>query len=204
MGKIVSLYPFEYGYAQVKVEMEDGRILWGIINPSGDYVIEPKYDYICALSNGYFLVDINTDDKSYGDGEYQPSRKGVINKAGEVVVPIIYCELHYDCEEKTFTALSQDGRWGIIDFNNNVILPFYICKYLQSKDINGLHIIEQHDGKHGAIDASGKVFIPFIYDDLNSAWHTPDHDYGVESSYYAANIGDDCFFIDRTGKRVLL
>ena len=53
--------PFAEGLAAVFSDDEDGK--WGIINKSGKYVVEPKYDAA--------YIQLETDEYSFDDGHYE-------------------------------------------------------------------------------------------------------------------------------------
>lgn len=53
----------------------DGK--WGLIDKTGKFVIEPKYDDITTFAEGLAIVDLQ-------------GKSGYINRQGEIVIPIVY------------------------------------------------------------------------------------------------------------------
>ena len=130
------------GYAEVR---KDGK--YGLINADGEFVIPCIYDELRRLKNIQYVVvrikdkwgavDLqnNTimeflyedafDDKDNYVVVVQDCKMGcigILDKAG-VNIPCRYDMMgHFN--EKGYTAACLNGKWGVIDINNNVLAPF--------------------------------------------------------------------------------
>ena len=130
------------GYAEVR---KDGK--YGLINADGEFVIPCIYDELRRLKNiQYAVVRIkdkwgavdlqnNTlieflyedafDDKDNYVVVVQDGKMGcigILDKAF-VNIPCKYDMMgHFN--EKGYTAACLDGKWGVIDMNDNVLAPF--------------------------------------------------------------------------------
>ena len=130
------------GYAEVR---KDGK--YGLINADGEFVIPCIYDELRRLKNiQYAVVRINDKwgavdlqnniliefiyEDAFDDIDnyvvvVQNGKMGcvgVLDKIG-VNIPCKYNMMgHFN--EKGYTAASQDGKWGVIDVNDNVLVPF--------------------------------------------------------------------------------
>lgn len=130
------------GYAEVR---KDGK--YGLINADGEFVIPCIYDELRRLKNiQYAVVRINEkwgavdlqnntlieflyedafDDKDNYVVVVQDGKMGcigILDKAG-VNIPCKYDMMgHFN--ENGYTAACIDGKWGVIDINDNVHAPF--------------------------------------------------------------------------------
>jgi len=130
------------GYAEVR---KDGK--YGLINADGDFVIPCIYDELRRWKNIQyavvrrnekwgavdlqnntlieFLYEDAFDDKDNYVVVVQNGKMGcigVLDKKG-VNIPCKYNMMgHFN--EKGYTAASQDGKWGVIDLNDNMLVPF--------------------------------------------------------------------------------
>lgn len=126
----------------------------GIKNQAGDIVIQPRYDDIdkFELRRISTLVKVRLHNKH-----------GVIDKkqGKEIIAP------QYD-DIRATSALGiialKDGKWGVIDTLNNVIVPFEYEK-TWIYDENGMMCVQKNN-KHGFIDRKGKVVVPLIYSNI--------------------------------------
>ena len=81
---------------------------YGFKNPdTNEIVIEPKYDYAEDFVDGLAAVELN--------GKY-----GFIDRAGKVVVPIIYDSIMYFIIRKDLRT-KLNGKWCSIDKTNKVV-----------------------------------------------------------------------------------
>ena len=142
--------------------------LWGFIDYNGKEIIKPEYDNYCSFNNDYACVKQN-------------GKWGFINKKNEIVIPFEYdmpeyCKkgdnpakyfIGYSCFTKHMGKLianvAKGNKWGIIDLDNNVVLPFkYDWLYLSS----GKYIAAKLNNKWGIIDIDDNIIVPFVFDNL--------------------------------------
>ena len=141
--------------------------LWGFIDADGVEFIKPQYDDYCAFENGFACVKQN-------------GKWGFINKNNEIVIPFEYDMPDFCCDEENpvkynsssffvnhngrlLATVAKGEKWGIIELNNNVVLPF---KYDWLLLGTGRYIGAKLNHKWGLIDINGNVIVPFIYDEI--------------------------------------
>ena len=115
-----SIFPvedaFKNGYAKYDTYIYDKisqkhKSVSGIINKSGEIVIEAKYTYINFIGNDMFRVK---KDSSYG----------IISSSGKIIVPLKYKEVWaYSYDKKQF-IVHDNNQHFIVDSLNNIIKTF--------------------------------------------------------------------------------
>ncbi|MBR5822891.1 MAG: WG repeat-containing protein [Paludibacteraceae bacterium] len=151
------------GYAEVR---KDGK--YGLINTDGEFVIPCMYDELRRLNNVQhaavrvndkwgavdlhnntlieFVYDDAFDDKDNYVIVVQEGKMGcigILDKAG-VNIPCKYDMIgHFN--EKGYTAACIDGKWGVIDVDDNVLAPFIYDRANNSgyKDAMGLSVYSE-------------------------------------------------------------
>lgn len=108
---------FTYGFNRATKEPSTYLALkWGLVDSKGDFILEPKYRTI-ELSN----------DKQIFTVQHWNYRYEVVNKTGEVIVPI-GTHRWIDRFDNGLARAINDLKWGIIDSSGNIVLPFrYSC-----------------------------------------------------------------------------
>ena len=150
-----------------------------IINPLIN--IELNYDTIF-----YFIDGLAHVTKS--------GRSGLINKSGDIVVPLeyLYCS---NCFNEGLSVVSPNfAEWGFVDKSGKIVISL---KYNAANTFSeGLAEVRKGD-KCGFINKYGDTVIPFEYD-----LTTPFND-GL--AYVEKHYGDNAgrYFIDKTGQVAL-
>lgn len=103
------LTDFDNGLIGVK---SDGK--WGYVDVTGKEVIAPKYDFIWPFANGRAVV---------GNG-YETVEFGIIDTAGNEVLPIQYDWLSISEQSDGFIAAGLNGKQGVLDRNFKEVVPF--------------------------------------------------------------------------------
>ncbi len=93
-------------------------------------------------------------------------RWGVINKKGEVVIPMEYQE-GLDIKNGKVIA-KKDGKWGLLDTEGKILLPLEY-DYMNGESTEKTNVLlarkgDRTSGKYGFIDYSGKIIVPIEYD----------------------------------------
>lgn len=98
---------------------------YGYINESKDLVIEKKYDWAGDFNSDYAVVELN-------------GKRGLINKNGEIVIPLIHDNVLHIFEVKDESAIytsnygvyssnyfevTDNGKSGVFNFKNQEIIP---------------------------------------------------------------------------------
>lgn len=145
-GELVSDYfeanivqGFRDGYCVIK----DKYNREGLINEHGEFVIPCKYDFILNVSDNEFVVICDNN------------KEGIANKAtGQIVIPIIYEHINnpWDVFKEGVVSVEKDDKWGFIDKNNQVVIPFIYDN--ASSFSEGFAVVERY-GKYGYVDRFG-------------------------------------------------
>ncbi len=152
---------------------------YGIMNLSGEVIIEAQYDKLEETKLGIFIADKN--------GKY-----GVINSNKEEKLPFEYTSIIYNDKADIYIAEDSNFNSNILDNNFEIKISgilteindtkgylklrvddnykYYNFKFeeKQESDIfpNRTLFVNKNDGKYGLIDKSGKVILDYIYDDI--------------------------------------
>ncbi len=95
---------FWNGYAVVAIVDENLDYQYGVIDKSGNFVIEPMFFNIVANSNGTFSVrtaDYNT---------------GVLDSSGEIIIPFEYYNIYHHYDD-FYIAEHRSGEYSTIKFS---------------------------------------------------------------------------------------
>lgn len=100
------------------------------------------------------------------DSEGNPISMGLINRQGEVVVPIIYDGLRAGFTDSV-CQVNKDNKLGLVNFEGKeIVAPTY--KYLAEKAEDGLLRVGKDD-LYGMINLKGEIVIPVMYKEADVA-----------------------------------
>lgn len=123
--------------------------------PPIENIMNGEYYEVYCPSDGIVLLRNDSDDAKAPKAHYFSQHTG--KKL-----------FHYD-DGKMFNdgmaIVEKDGKWGIIDNNNKVIIPFQYDRLTMSYK-EPYWIIARKNEKEGMIDRQGQIQIPFEYDDI--------------------------------------
>lgn len=156
---------------------------WGFINKIGRIIIPLKYDEVESFSRGYSIVKINNKygvinpkgvmvvpckyskiKRFIGEDKYNiclNDKWGVCDANGKIIIECLYDKDLYF--QNGFSAAKKDGKWGMINLQNDIIVPFSYDDVFPIIS-EGLMRVEKND-KIGFVDCSGKQIIPCKYND---------------------------------------
>jgi hypothetical protein len=120
----------------------DGK--WGFINNYGKEVIPFIYDSVYFFKNGLAPVSIN-------------DKHGYIDKEGKIIIPLIYDSTFAYSNEKIKVGLNK--LEGIINARDERLIPLVYDSISFSDDLLNVSF----NGKHGLIDWSNIIKVPFEY-----------------------------------------
>lgn len=141
------------------------KVFYGLIDSTGKEIVTPRYRNIENFYEDYAQVAID-DDKA-------PNKRlwGIVDKkTGKEIVP---CK--YESVGSFFEGMAdvlQNGRWGFVNLKGEMVIPPKYVKastYAILKFSEGLAVVTTDttiNKKFGAIDKTGKMVIPFLYDNL--------------------------------------
>lgn len=158
--------------------------LKGLMDKSGKIILVPEYDQLgYSFEEGLISISKN--------GKY-----GFANEKGEIVIPMIYDEVH-NFSEGIAPALKK-GLWGFIDKNGNTIIDFKFKGTMRSFS-NGYaeygkaeSSSETNDFKWGFIDKKGNIVIANKYKSVN----------GYKKGLFSVETSKENILIDIKGKTV--
>lgn len=194
--QIDMLMPFVGYYAVARV-VDNRKSKYGLINRTGEFVVQPIYD----------LLDYSGDKYVYANKGYREGRKcqhrgkwGVLNLQGEIVIPFKYSYMQRweDGGDSTdcYLTVCYRNRWGVINLKNEIVMPFMLLDFLSVPNCKGW-MYASVGNKSGYLDMLGRQVIKVIYDDISIIDSTN------SDEWLAVKQGNDYFYIDQTGKRVL-
>jgi len=89
---------------------------------------------------------------------------GYVNEHGVEQIPVVYEDV-YSFDNGIATA-KKDGRYGAIDLNNNIVIPFN----LPYDDVRGFRdgraSVKDANGKWGVITTKGELIVPCENDNI--------------------------------------
>ena len=149
---------------------KDGN--WGIINSSGETIIEPANGEMYEIPDKSKAVFVCTYDVSTVDDTFKT--KAVNDKNQELFTGYenIFTVQNYDEKnnlwyEKNVLKVQKDGKFGLINLEGNEILP---CEYDSIGTIKGVEnsLIVKKDSNVGLVNNTGKVIIPVEYSEIET------------------------------------
>lgn len=119
----------------------------------GECEIDTNGEIFLAEKEGLHIVISNT-------GKY-----GLANSNYKIVIECQY-KLLVRAKEKIFIATDNNGNQGVIDSDNNPILPFEYCSIINDEVDNTYWLVQKETG-WGIISDNRKTIIPCDYDSIN-------------------------------------
>jgi WG containing repeat len=148
----------------------------GLYDLNGKWVLEPKYDDGFGLFGNLNmpenrdlsnLIRARFTPPPVGD-EYPVSATGIVDTLGKTLLPFEYDALATTfmiAGKRHFTAQKM-GRWGVIDADNQVKIPFQHPLFVQRYEFNGQTYFSLKDSTnkyYGMLSMDNKLVIPFKY-----------------------------------------
>jgi hypothetical protein len=130
-SKLYSLSGFYNGFA-IFGERHNDKTSYGILDKNGNEIIGGKYKYLERISNQFLLAQNFSYDF------------GIINIAGDTIVPFEYIIEYFDTINKTFIGYKKDIGFGV--FDSNFTMTKFVGKEVnfESVTINGKHYTERN------------------------------------------------------------
>lgn len=186
-----TVIPIIYDYAMIRFSESLLAVKknnkWGYVDYHHKIVIPFEYDNI----SDYKFEDeklwmknnsvLGTVDYFSGDNAFvcKDGKIGIINKRNEIVFPFIYQDIS-SYNEKYLCVSYDKLKYGVVDFNNNTVLPFEydflhtneaFLNFAEISDKDGskidtsVNFYKVKEGKllmHGIMDSKGDIVIPPI------------------------------------------
>lgn len=141
-------------------------------------VHEKLKGYMDNNSNTWMCEDSSYVTESFGDSitehatamkldmDENPLSMGLINRQGEIIVPIIYDGLRVGFTDG-LCQVNKDNKWGLVNLEGKeIVAPTY--KYLAEKAEDGL-FRAGNDDLYGMINGKGEIVIPIMYKEAEVA-----------------------------------
>ncbi len=168
---------FKSGYASVKINNK-----YGLIDTLGNFIIEPEYLSLSYFCNGvviakkdekYGLIDLEEKQiVDYTLGKITTLNNGLFLEQVEEGVTLYHIDdpdkpmmtyQEINGFNKSLLRFKQNGKWGLMEMNGNIVLENVYDQIGYSKD--GLAVVKDEQRK-GAIDAKGNLVFPLEFQDL--------------------------------------
>ena len=201
---------------------------WGIIDSTGNTVIDPSYAEMIVVPNSKKDVFLCTYDVNYDTGEYKT--KALNSKNEEIFQDYEQIEAIQNHDknnnlwyESDILRVKKNGKYGVINLDGKEILP---CEYDEITALEGIKSTVKivKDGKYGIADNTGKVLLGTQYAEVTNLGQDnkagfivkgEDGKYGIvdysntqvlEAKYdeiYKIH-GNDFYVVKQDGKQVLI
>ena len=210
---ICGYIPFNIGGTLMKDDLADFFISggkWGCLDKSGKVVIQPIYsdkvffynDQVTStFNNGLFSGVINQfGEKSFTEfdsvfpidetlGYYnvsQQNKHGIINKYGDVILPLTFLSLKYHTNKVIWAQDSLSKKWGLMRFDATIVLPFIYDDINKAED--GYFVCK--DERWGTVDLDGRVIVDTKYRivaKVSKSYYNPNNPSAYEDLDYLYN-----------------
>lgn len=171
------IYNFKNGYA---VLMSTTNNKFGVINEDGEWIIEPKYDYLSEIQDDIMVFELEGEQGYLTiDGEklFDETYSSVTPFVGEyaIVIPDTYDHTK-DC---------------IVNKNGEIVLENEYTMHFIDEE-TGLIAIEDTNGKQGFINMDGEIMVEPIYDGVSP----------IKRGYFIARNGETRTLMSLEGEAV--
>ena len=125
--------------------------LWGLIDPAG-HIFEP---FEWTVANYY-------DQRDSLVLMSRPGLQRLINRQGETVIETHFDRWETGCriDRKKLICAVQNGKAGIVDFQQNVVLPFEFENLLW---MEGTVVCISQNNRNGLVNLAGRPILPAEY-----------------------------------------
>ena len=145
-------------FHQNKIIVKNTQNQYGIIDSTFQILIDFKYDNLesipCELE--YLLYTHN-------------GKKGVMDYAGKDLFNEVYEDVRYDIhyeQERDIFKVKKNGKWGVINFDNKILVPFEYDSIKFLGHWNRLKVklwVVEKNAVFGVVDENNTIFVPFEY-----------------------------------------
>lgn len=144
---------------------------WGVIDSTGNTVIDPAYKEMIVVPNSKNAVFICTYDVDYDTGEYKT--KVLNDKNQEILTQYDKVEALQNQDksgnvfyEQKVLKVKKDGKYGLISFDGTETTPVQYDEITVIPTITNSFKVKQNE-KYGIIDEDGKTVIEPQYADID-------------------------------------
>ena len=173
---------------------------WGVINSSGETILEAANKEIIQIPNKAKAVFITTET-NYSDGT---STTKVVNENNQEIFTgyeSVSTLQNYDENntlwiEENLLKVQKDGKYGLINLDGKEVLP---CEYDSIETLKGIKnsIIIKKEKSSGLVNSKGEIVVPVEYKTISAV----NEDY--KNGYIVENAESKFGIINSDGKNVL-
>ncbi len=162
MGKNIELHYFTL--------FKNGN--WGVINSSGETIIEPSNGEMVEIPNKSKAVFVCTYDVSSVDESFKT--KALNEKNEEIFTGFdnVFTLRNFDENknmwyESNVLKVQKEGKFGLINLDGKEVLP---CEYDSIETMKGVknNIVVKKDGKTGIVNSNGEIVLESNYEDIKN------------------------------------
>lgn len=144
---------------------------WGVIDETGNSVVDPSYAEMIIIPNKKRGVFICTYNINYETGEYKT--KALNEKNEEIFSEYDKIEAIQNKDEnnnlwyeQNVLKVEKNGKYGLINFEGKSILP---TEYEEITAVSGIEnsFKIKKDGKYGIVDSEGKMVVEPKFADID-------------------------------------
>lgn len=143
---------------------------WGVINSSGETIIEPTYDDMIIIpdpSKAVFIYQSNVDleNNTYDSKAIDDKSKELFSGYDKVEALQNIDSSNIISYDTNALKVSKEGKYGLINFAGKELLA---CEYDSITPLKGVKnsLLTSKDGKYGLVDNSGNVIIENSYTEI--------------------------------------
>ena len=145
---------------------------WGVINSSGDTIIEPANGEMIIIPNKAKPVFICTYEVNYVDGTYKTKAINEKNQQLFTEYENVMAVQNYDENnnlwfEENILKVQKDGKYGLINLDGTEKLP---CEYDSITVLKGIKnsMIVKKDNSVGLVNSEGTIIVPVEYSSIEA------------------------------------
>lgn len=162
---------------QAKISSKDYAVIykdnkWGVIDSTGNVVIEPAYEEMITIPNSKSDVFLCIYDVNYETGEYKT--KALNSKNEEIFTQYEQIEAISNKDtnnniwyEENVLKVKKDGKYGLIDLTGKELTPCQYEEIVAVPEIKNTLKVKQ-DGKYGILDNEGKEILGVQYAEITN------------------------------------
>lgn len=204
-----------FGYLTYQCEPACDGLVWiyankkekiGLATIEGNILIEPTFGQVEPFLNGFAKVNNGYWYDYYSWREYSTGKWGVINKLGELIIPMEYNSIQID-KDSTFLVSkgSSDERTGRLNVNGELIIKnpdgkyILACKkYDWQEDFNEKGYSKvYYNGHSGYINTKSQLIVNSLENNTSSKLIPEVFDwgyYGTENTFIGIKDGKEGVF----------
>lgn len=172
---------------------KDGK--WGVVDSNNNTILPFSWSEVSSISNldGYLRVGVNGyPNETYGvysllerklvipcvysnlyllDNQnyfyvYSGDKYNIVDINNKPQFTTWYDEITVSSKGPGFFIVKKDGKYGVIDEKEKVIIPMEYQDFGRYPYSDGSYLAKNKEGKYGFITIDGRVTLPFQYDNL--------------------------------------